>query len=108
MLDDRGELIIRKGTSISDYAAVYSHRHSTNDSHDIENVTTEIGPGTRLTYHSSVMAGVKIGEDAMLGAMGVATHDVPPHSIWGGVPAREIKATKPGIEVAQGEDSKRT
>jgi acetyltransferase-like isoleucine patch superfamily enzyme len=44
----------------------------------------------------------------MLGAMGVATHDVPPHSIWGGVPAREIKATKPGLEVGRSEDSKRT
>ena len=26
-----------------------------------------------------------------LGAMGVATHNVPEHSIWGGVPAKELK-----------------
>jgi acetyltransferase-like isoleucine patch superfamily enzyme len=91
MLDDRGELIIRKGTSISDYAAVYSHWHKPTDYYDIENRTTEIGAGTRLTYHSAVMAGVKMGEDSMLGAMGVATHNVPEHSIWGGVPAKELK-----------------
>ncbi len=98
MLDDRGELNIRKGTSISDYGAVYSHWHNTENAYDVENRTTEIGPGTRLTYHSSVMAGVKVGEDAMLGAHGVATHNIPPHAIWGGVPAREIKKKgEPGI-----------
>src|SRR5579862_7123328 len=74
MLDDRGELIIRKGTSISDYAALYSHWHDSTDAHDIDNRITEVGPAARLTYHSSVMAGIKVGEDAMLGAMGVATH----------------------------------
>ena len=82
MLDDRGELIIRKGTSISDYAALYSHWHDSTDAHDIDNRITEVGPAARLTYHSSVMAGIKVGEDAMLGAMGVATHNVPPHAIW--------------------------
>ena len=91
MLDDRGELIIRKGTSISDYAAVYSHAHDPVESGIVENRKTEIGPNTRLTYHSAVMAGVTIGEDAMLGAMGVATKDVAPHAIVGGVPAKQLK-----------------
>lgn len=91
MLDDRGELILRKGTSVSDYAAVFSHRHDVADGLDVENHATEIGPRARLTYHSSVMAGVRIHEDAMLGAMGLATKEIPPHSIWGGVPAREIR-----------------
>jgi acetyltransferase-like isoleucine patch superfamily enzyme len=91
MLDDRGELIIRKGTSISDYAAVYSHAHDPIESAIVENRTTEIGPRARLTYHSSVMAGVRIGEDTILGAMGLANRDVPDRTIVGGVPARQLK-----------------
>jgi acetyltransferase-like isoleucine patch superfamily enzyme len=91
MLDDRGELIIRKGTSISDYASVYSHAHDPIDGGIVENRKTEIGPKARLTVHSSVMAGVTVGEDSMLGAMGVATKDIAPHSIVGGVPAKELK-----------------
>ena len=91
MLDDRGELIIRKGTSISDYAAVYSHAHDPIESAIVENRTTEIGPRARLTYHSSVMAGVRIGEDTILGAMGLANRDVPDRSIVGGIPAKQLK-----------------
>ena len=37
------------------------------------------------------MAGVNVGEDAILGAVGVATHNVEAGSISGGVPAKEIK-----------------
>ncbi len=91
MLDDRGEIVIREGTSISDYASVYSHAHHAKNSQDIENRRVEIGPRARITVHSSVMAGVNVGEDAILGAMGVATRDIGPGSIAGGIPAKEIK-----------------
>jgi acetyltransferase-like isoleucine patch superfamily enzyme len=37
------------------------------------------------------MAGVRMGEDSILGAMSVATRDVEDHSIAGGVPAKQLK-----------------
>jgi acetyltransferase-like isoleucine patch superfamily enzyme len=94
MLDDRGELIIRKGTSISEYAAVFSHAHDPVEACIIEHRRTEVGPNARITYRSLVMPGVRVGEDSMLGAQAVATHDLDPHSIVGGVPGRKIKAKK--------------
>jgi acetyltransferase-like isoleucine patch superfamily enzyme len=60
----------------------------------IEQRRTEIGPAARVTYRSLVMPGVHIGQDAMLGAQAVATRDLEPHSIAGGVPARRIKTKR--------------
>jgi acetyltransferase-like isoleucine patch superfamily enzyme len=40
------------------------------------------------------MAGVHVGEDAMLGAMGVATRELGAHTISGGVPARQLKTKR--------------
>jgi len=92
LLDDRGELIIRKGSSISEHAAVFSHAHDPVEACIIEHRRTEVGPAARVTYRSLVMPGVRVGEDSMLGAQAVATHDLEPHSIVGGVPGRKIKA----------------
>ncbi len=103
ILDDRGEIVIKKGTSISDFAAVYSHAHDPVDGSIVENRKTEIGPGARLTYHTAIMAGVNVGEDATVGAMGVATHPVEAHSIVGGVPAREIKKKEEAKRFEDGE-----
>jgi acetyltransferase-like isoleucine patch superfamily enzyme len=91
LLDDRGELVIREGSSISDYANVYSHTHDLNDGMIISNQRTEIGPRARLTYHSTVLSGVRVAEHGLVGSMGVAAKDVPPFHIVGGVPARTIK-----------------
>jgi acetyltransferase-like isoleucine patch superfamily enzyme len=91
LLDDRGELIIHEGSSISDYANVYSHSHDLNDGMIIINHKTEIGPRARVTYHATVLSGVTVGEHGIVGAMGVASKDVPPFNVVAGIPAKTVK-----------------
>ena len=95
LLDDRGEIIIHEGSSISDYANVYSHAHDLNDGMIVTNQKTEIGPKARVTYHATVLSGVKVGEHGMVGSMGVASKDVEPFHIVGGIPAKPIKVKPP-------------
>jgi len=91
LLDDRGELIIREGSSVSDYANVYSHSHDLNDPMIITNHKTEIGPRARITYHATVLSGVTVGEHGIVGSMGVASKDVPAYNVVAGVPAKTVK-----------------
>jgi len=91
LLDDRGEIIIHEGCSISDYANVYSHSHDLNDGMLVENHKTEIGPRARVTYHATVLSGVKVGEHGIVGSVGVASKNVAPYHIVGGIPAKPIK-----------------
>jgi acetyltransferase-like isoleucine patch superfamily enzyme len=88
MLDDRGEIILHEGSSVSDYANIYSHTHDINVQADVTNKPTEIGPRARITYHATVLAGSNVGENAMLGAMGLATKPVPPATVAVGIPAK--------------------
>jgi acetyltransferase-like isoleucine patch superfamily enzyme len=91
LLDDRGEIIIHEGTSISDYANVYSHAHDLNDGMIVNNQKTEIGPKARITYHATVMSGVKVGEHGLVGSIGVASKNVEPFHVVAGVPAKPVK-----------------
>jgi len=91
LLDDRGEIIIRQGSSISDYANVYSHSHDLNDGMIVSNHRTEIGPRARITYHATVLSGVTVGEHGMVGSMGVASKNVEPFHIVAGIPAKTVK-----------------
>jgi len=91
LLDDRGEIIIHEGSSISDYANVYSHDHDLNDGMIVTNRRTEIGPRARITYHATVMSGVRVHEHGLLGSMGVATKDIEPYNISVGIPAKPVK-----------------
>ncbi len=41
-----------------------------------------------------IMPGVTIGQNSIVACGAVVTHDVPPNSVWGGIPAREIESLK--------------
>src|SRR5437899_8820411 len=91
LLDDRGEIIIHEGSSVSDYANVYSHAHDLNDGMIVDDQRTEIGPKARITYHATVLSGVTVAEHGMVGAMGVASKNVEPFHIVAGIPAKPVK-----------------
>ena len=50
-----------------------------------------IGNDVWIGYEAVVLAGVTIGDGAIIGARAVVTKDVPPYTIVGGVPARPIR-----------------
>jgi len=95
-VDDRGEVVIGDNVSMSDYVNIYSHAHDILDINDVSLGRTVIGDGTRLTYHATVLSGMKVGRDAMVGTVGVVTRDVPDHHINVGIPAKTVKVKDRG------------
>lgn len=62
---------------------------SKNGAH-FELVKTTIGKDVAIGTNSTILAGVTIGDGAMIGAGSVVTHDVPAGATVCGVPARPI------------------
>ena len=50
-----------------------------------------IGNDVWIGYEALIMAGVHIGNGAIIGSRAVVTKDVPPYTIVGGVPAKPIR-----------------
>jgi acetyltransferase-like isoleucine patch superfamily enzyme len=57
-------------------------------------VETFIKKGASVGSSSTILCGVTIGENSIIGAGAVVTKDVPPNSIAAGVPAKVIKKIK--------------
>ena len=91
LLDDRGGIVLGNKVSISDYANIYSHTHSIVEQREVTNAVTVLEDGVRITYHATVLAGVRVGTQAMVGAVAVATKDVRPYHVNVGIPAKSVR-----------------
>jgi len=94
LLDDRGGIVLGHRVSVADFANIYSHTHALADGRDVETPLTVLGDGVRVTYHATVLAGVHLAPDSMLGALAVATKDIPSGEVALGIPAQP-KLKKP-------------
>lgn len=100
LLDDRGGIVLGDRASIADYANIYSHTHSIVDQKDVTNAVTHLEDDVRITYHATVLAGVRVRTNAMVGAMALATKDVRPYHVNVGIPAKSVRV-KPNAPVAE-------
>lgn len=91
LLDDRGGIEFGDGASVSDFANIYSHSHDIVDGRIVRTPKTVIGKGVRITYHATILAGVHVADDSMVGAGSILTRDTEPHWVYVGVPAKKIK-----------------
>ncbi len=96
LLDDRGGIRLGDGASVSDYTNIYSHSHDIVNAPEITNAPTVVGAGVRIAYHATILTGVKLGDDSMIGAGAVVSRHTKPSSIYAGIPAKLIRA-KPDL-----------
>ena len=60
-----------------------------------------IGNDVWIGYEAVILAGVTIGDGAIIGTRALVTRDVAPYTIVGGVPAREIRRRFPEETIAE-------
>ena len=60
-----------------------------------------IGNDVWIGYEAVILAGVTIGDGAIIGTRALVTRDVAPYTIIGGVPARELRLRFPEETIAE-------
>ena len=77
------------------------------DGPDVTLRKTVIGKGARITYHSTVLAGSVVSDDALLATHALLRNDIPPHGIAMGVPARVTRFKQRPPQADYGVDAAR-
>lgn len=94
-LDGRASLKIGSHVDIASQVLIYNSEHDI-EAEDFKAIVAPVGIEDYVFVgpRAIILPGVKIGKGAVVAAGAVVTKDVPPFTIVGGVPAREIGERK--------------
>lgn len=70
---------------------IIGDRNDHEDRYPKEARPVEIGDNVWIGMNSTIMGGVKISNNSMVGANSLVTKDIPPYEVWAGIPAKFIK-----------------
>ncbi len=91
-LDARGGIKIGHDTNISSHVKLITGSHDIDDSSfTADFLPISIGHHVWIGTGAMILQGVKVGDGAVVAAGALVTHDVPPFTVVGGVPATCIK-----------------
>ena len=91
IVDARGGLTIGKGVSVSFDVKLLTGGHDVQSAaFDGVFKAIEIGDNAWIGAGATILQGVKVGKGAVVCAGAVVTHDIPPFTIVGGIPAHPI------------------
>lgn len=99
VLNGSGGISIGNNVLIAQGVKIYSESHKYNDPNlDIMFQPTVKKPvviedGSWLCADCIILPGVRVGKHAVVAAGSVVTKDIPPYTVYGGVPAKFIKNT---------------
>lgn len=95
---------IGNGVLTGRYCTITDNMHGSANFEDIEEApdnrhmsskgATIIGDNVWIGDKVTILAGISIGNSAIIGANSVVSHDIPPYAVVGGSPARVIKIIK--------------
>lgn len=99
VLDARGGLTVAEDVLISSDTQLLTANHNlSSDDFERQVAPIVIGDHAWVATRAIVLAGVTLGRGAVVSAGGVASRDVPPRAIVGGVPARPLGERSGGLD----------
>jgi len=91
ILDGRAGIVLGANVNLSSAVAIWTLQHDPQDgAFGIKRGSVVVHDRAWLSFRSTILPGVTIGEGAVVAAGAVVTRDVPPYAIVGGVPAQVI------------------
>jgi acetyltransferase-like isoleucine patch superfamily enzyme len=104
VFDATAPIVIGNGVSLGHGVLITTSSHSIAEHNrragELEPMGVRVGDGAWLASRAVVLPGVDVGAGAVVCAGAVVTHDIPPHTMVGGVPARFIRHLEPGTACA--------